>query len=332
MHEKSPCCRAVVRRFGGRRRQCRACGRTWRAWPRKQGRRHYRTSPQLVTSYLRREVPSRYALARLRGMSVSTLRDALIRSRDTFLLRTPWPPLPKAEPLIAIADAMVETFQREGTYTLYLILLRPVATSKAVIAEPVIGSGTETWQGWAMAFARLPNIQKAAIRALVCDGHRGLLAVAQDHHWLIQRCHFHLLAAIQGRRSRWIRSRHRAMGERLYRLVNHILTTRDQTTIMPALTKLESIAWDTRSPVLRKVLSGFITHYRDYRTYLEYPELHLPRTSNAVESLIGDVRHLCYRARGFRTVESLTQWVHALLKLKRTATCNGHKSSTNLPA
>lgn len=210
----------------------------------------------------------------------------------------PWPPLPTDEPLIAIADALVETF-RSGTYTLYLILLRPAATNQAVITEPLICPGKETWQGWQEVFGRLPHGANAAIRALVCDGHHGLLAVARDHRWLVQRCHFHLLAAIQGRRSRWARSRHRAMGERLSLLARHLLTTPEGTALMSALTELETIAWDTRSRVLRKILSGFVTNYRDYRTYLASPLLHLPTTSNAVESLIGSIRDLCSPRAGF---------------------------------
>ena len=331
LHEKSPCCRAIVRRFGGRRRQCSVCWKTWRVCQRGRGRTRQRISATLIVRYLRREIPSRYAQARFSGISISTLRDRLIRSRDIFLARTPWPTISNDQPLIVIADAMVETFH-SGTCTLYIILLRAVSSDEAVITEPLILTGTETREGWQEAFERLPKTARNAILALVCDGNRGLLAVARSHSWIVQRCHFHLLAAIQGRRSRWTRSRHRVMGEQLYQLVRHVITTPDQDTIMRCLTKLEVIGWDTRSLVLRKVLSGFLTSYMDYRTYLTHTHLRLPTTSNAVESLIGSIRDLCYRARGFRTAESLICWVHALLKLKRTIKCNGRRLSTKLPA
>ena len=97
----------------------------------------------------------------------------------------------------------------------------------------------------------------------------------------------------------------------------------EQALCMPAFAELECIMDETSSRVLRSVLSGFLTHYRDYRTYLVYPELYLPRTSNTAESLIGMIRSLCYRARGFRTIHALRAWIEALIKHRRTVRCNG---------
>ncbi|MFO0971711.1 MAG: hypothetical protein U0520_05200 [Candidatus Saccharimonadales bacterium] len=35
--QKSTCCSARVRRYGGKRRQCAACKQTWRVYPAKRG-------------------------------------------------------------------------------------------------------------------------------------------------------------------------------------------------------------------------------------------------------------------------------------------------------
>lgn len=281
-----------------------------------------RASSHLLSQYLQHELPSLYALARVTGQHREAMRIRLARSRSAFLRATPWPPLPTDGLLILICDAMVR--EVEGAWlTAYFILIRPAGTSQAVIHQPYLAAGTETPAGWQAALATIPEITQRHIQAVVCDGHRGIVYYAKRQGWLIQRCHFHLLAAIQGRRSRWIRSRHRIIGERLYRLASLVLTTPDPSQVLPTLTELETIAWDTTSCVLRKVLLGFVNHAEDYRTYLRHPELNLPRTSNAAEALIGMIRHFCHRARGFRTRHSLEQWIAALIKHKRVMTCNG---------
>lgn len=323
-HAKSPCCQAGVIRFGRRRRQCLLCRKTWRIRVKQRGRRAKRVSAELVSQYLRHELPSLYALSRATGKNREALRIRLIRSRNTFLRGTSWPSLPMDVPLILIADAMV--CEIEGAwFAVYLMLIRPVGESQAIIHEPYIAAGPETAVGWYAAFATIPDGTWHRIQAIVCDGHRGIVGYAKRSGWLVQRCHFHLIAAIQGRRSRWARSRHRAMGERLYRLVSSVLTAKDPATILPLLTELETIAWDTRSRVLRKVLLGFVTHAEDYRTYLRHPELNLPRTSNTAEALISMIRHFCHRARGFSTRRSLEQWIAAIIKHKRTMTCNASR-------
>jgi transposase-like protein len=239
-----------------------------------------------------------------------------------FLARTPWPAPSRATQLIAIADAMIQEIERRP-YTFYFILLRPARQHQATIMQPFIQEGTETWEGWQEAFAALPKDVESRIVALVCDGHTGLVGAALAHHWLIQRCHFHLLARIQSRRSKWKISRHKALGRFLYRAVRIILTHPNEQTVRRRVRQVRLIGKETSSRDLRTTLLGFTNHYQDWRTYLSYPELHLPRTNNAAESMIGGIRGLLHRARGFRTQTSLTHWVHALLKYRKTFTCNG---------
>jgi len=234
----------------------------------------------------------------------------------------PWSAIPLHEPLIAIADAMIITIDHY-TVAFYFILVRPVTSNQAVILPPYRKLGSESWQGWQEAFALLAPDIKSSIRALVSDGHTGLLSVARHYQWIIQRCNFHIIAKIQGRRSRWGRSRHQEVGTELYQLLRIVLMSGDEHAIQNALQELRTIGLTTGSTQLKTYLSGFIKHYQEYRSYLTYPELWLPRTSNAAEALIGSIRKLCNRAHGFRTIHSLTIWIHALLKHKQTATCNG---------
>lgn len=330
LHEKSPCCGSTVWRFGERRRQCTLCKNTWRVWKKRRGRKKRRVSLVFVKRYLRRETPSLHALARARRKDESLLKIRLRHSLAKFLEQTPWPEIPTDAPLIVVADAMIITINK-NTYTFYFILCKPLGSDRAIISEPAIQEGPESYLGWQQAFAKLPRTVFASICALVSDGHRGLVYLARDMLWVHQRCIFHLIAHVQGRRSRWARSRHRAEGEKIYALVKEIVSNLSAEDVRSALGRLAQMQGDTNSSMLKKVISGFLRYYREYRTYLDYPELELPRTSNAAESVIGSVRQLLNRAHGFRTLDSLTRWVHALLKLKQTVRCNGYSSTKFSP-
>lgn len=290
----------------------------------RRGRNQKREPVSFLLRYLRHELPSLYALARLRKVSDDRLGRRLSRSRNAFLRKTPWPKLPSLGSLILVADAMVCSMG--GTWwTVYLMLLRRPNEVQATIAVPYWRVGAETQLGWREALGTIPEAVHNRIRAVVCDGHVGLVNYAKWERWIIQRCHFHLIAAIQGRRSKRRWSRHRAEGTQLSQLVHAVLTGPEGTALLPILTALEELGWDTRSPQLRRIIAGFVNHYQDYRSYLIYPELQLPRTTNAVESLIGMVHSLRHRARGFRSINSLQQWTAALIKHKRTMTCNGYR-------
>lgn len=321
-HAKSPCCQDKVYLFGKRRRQCSKCKKTWRVRKKKIGRKVKRESSGFVLKYLRHEIPSLYAKARVSGVTDDRLRTRLLRSRKKFLGETLWPILPRQKPLIAMADAMVCCID-ETWYTFYFIVVKKPQQQYATIVRPYVRKGTEVWLGWYEAFKRLPIKTKAAIVALVCDGHIGLVSTAKREGWIIQRCHFHLIARLQSRRSKWRYSRHRKEGTMLYSLIKRVLVNSSSADILSYIEELRLFSRSAASWELRTLLKGFTKHYQDYRSYLEYPNLNLPRTSNAIESMIGSIRSICTRARGFRTIKSLSTWVNTVLKNKQRITCNG---------
>lgn len=324
LHAKSPCCRGGVIRFGKRRRQCIQCRHTWRIRLKKRGRKKGSASPFLIGKYINKEIPSCYTLAKIKPRkSKDWLERRLRRSLARFINTIPWPAPPTKQPCIAVADAMMIIIDKQ-LYTFYFILVRAVSGYLATIMEPYSKEGKESLDGWHEAFNRLPEDVRQSICALTSDGHYGLTSYARINGWHTQLCHFHIIAKLQGRRSQWARSRHRALGKRLYFLVKEIITNPDEYVIIPYLHEIDLIRCQTSSRQLRTYLSGFIKRYRDYRTHLKYPELNLPRTSNSAEALIGSIRNLCYRARGFRTIHSLSLWIQAILKHKKTVTCNGH--------
>jgi hypothetical protein len=255
--------------------------------------------------------------------SEDQLQRELKRGLKKFLRLTSLPSSPPLiRPIIAVADAMIFSINGQP-FVFYFIILKSIREIKAVIMKPCCRKGRESWIGWQKAFHRLPKPVLRRICALVSDGRAGLLAAAKQNQWLIQRCNFHIIAKIQGRRSRWLRSRHRETGERLYRLLKEILTNPDENSLTASIQELRLIS-QASSGQLKRYLSGFMKHYQEYRTYLQYPELNLPRTSNSAEAVIGGIRKLCNRAHGFKTIKSLTLWIQAYVKRRRTITCNGN--------
>lgn len=316
-------------RFGERRRRCTGCGMTWRIRKKKRGRKRKRATIDLCLSYLAHRKPSMWAVAKAGGETERQQQQRLRRSRDLFLRHATWATVPPGTgPIIAIVDAMI--FQWQGDfYTCYLILLRRPEDTEAIITPFWLEAGKETAPGWCRALDQLPGSTRVRIRAMVSDGHVGSLSYAKRHDWLIQRCHFHILSAIQGRRSRSSKSLHKEEGKRVYALVERCISTPDEEEAKRLVYKIDAEALTTSSPLLRKILRGFANNYEYFRMYRYHPDLHLPTTTNAVESLNSSVKGLQHRVRGFATVESFKKWLTALLKSKQKMTCNGSKYQPN---
>lgn len=273
-----------------------------------------------IKKYLKHE---RVPLAKEhRGMTVPASRSARLRKeRDRFIEKEAWQTIPDG-PLILIADAIVK--YRNGIWhTWFFMFLRAADGIDAVILPPYYAQGREAYREWHNALGTIPCDARKRVKALVSDGHRGLMSFAERHHWLVQRCHIHLLMAIQARRSRWSMSRKRDEGVEIHSLVECVLTDPCAKKAIQALAEIEEIGWLSSSKMLKKVLQGFVTSADDYRTYLNHPKLNLPTTSNTAESLNALVDDLSSRARGFRTVASLNAWIIALCKERGTIKCRG---------
>lgn len=321
LHEKSACCKAQIIKYGKRRRQCVSCKRTWRLWKCARGRKRKRINHNLIKIFLNRETIAISKTAEKRKQPESTLQDALRRSRDDFLLHETYAAIPSGD-LIMVADAVIELI-RGKWITTYLMLLRSVSGDTAVILPPFFRRGTETYEGWSEAFETIPKTAQIRIKSLVCDGHTGLVGEAKERGWVLGRCHFHLLARIQSRRSLSFIARNKEEATRIFLNVRIVLYDKNQQKIFAALNVVEEIGWTSKSPTIRTTLSGFVKHYEDYRTYLQYPELHLPTTNNTAESLASLIGGLKYKLKGFKTEASLEKWITALIKFRKKMKCNG---------
>lgn len=322
-HEKSPCCQGKWWRHGGRRRQCLSCGKTFTRWKKKSRHPKRRDSIQLIEEYLLGSRSSFEQQALRRGLNPSTFRARMRQTLKRWNVQTPWPDIPSG-PLIAIADAMFVLIHGQP-HTIYIILLRPVESSTAVIAGTSLIRGHEQLTpGWAELFADLPTDARQRILALVCDGNQALIGLAHYYRWKLQRCQFHLLHRLQNYASVGDSNRSNYWGEYIQQVVKEVLYTTDLERLKAALHEIQKICDQTSSRGIKKVLSGFLTQYQDYRTYLTYPELHLPRTSNSLESLNAQFKALLGRAHGFNSVSALRAWLEAFCKHRKTITCHGH--------
>ena len=260
----------------------------------------------------------RYFERGTRELSVYRLRQEL----EYFLAHSPRQPAPPG-PLIVIADAFYARVAKKRL-TVYLSLLRPVHGTEAVILPPTIREGAESYAGWRVHFAMLPPPIDKRLVAAVCDGRTGLVALVRERGLIVQRCHFHLIARLQIKRSKRRGSRHYAEGVRLYHLLK-IARTAPAPAARVARDELGIEAH--RAPRgLRTVLSGFVLNYADYRAYRRYPSLKLPITTGSAESLISSVRELLRQLRGVRTCAALERWVRAYLKYRRTIRCNSQQN------
>lgn len=313
IHEKSPCCWGSVWRLGERRRRCSICKKTWRVWQKKRGRKRDRLNMESLFKYFKGNLKN----TRLEKKTLSAHLRILLKK---FNQETPWSPIPDG-PIIIITDGLIQFFGKEK-YTIYFILVRSTTDSKAFILPPYMRVGGETVKGWYEAFQTIPNDVSIRIKAIVCDGHQGLICLAKDNNWVLQRCQFHLLARVAHNASLGSLRRNNGIGIRVKNLMEVVLYSKDANAIFLAIVALKKIKMTITSRSFKSVVSGFISNYEDYRSYLNFREYNLPTTSNTAESLNALLRNLQYRARGFRTPSSLMSWIIGFCKYKKTIACN----------
>jgi len=320
-HPKSACCQAQVIRYGGRRRQCVSCGRTWTVRPKRRGWKRFRAAASLIVRYFSGAISSIRSLAKHNNWNRDRAQQMIRRSLTHYALHNgnDWRSLlPEYGKLIAIADAMWHHVNGQKI-TVFIILLRPLDRNEAVVMLPSFWPGHEDGMGWENAWGRIPQAYKRRICALVCDGQWWLIAFGHRQGWVVQRCQFHLLANLQ----MYLGARDRRRNSRVLKLVRTLFSIANQKQSHQILNQLATIKTASKSRGIRRVLSGLETNYADFQNYLRHPKLNLPTTTNAAESCIKGIRELMRRCRGFRSMETLKLWIVGYVLWKKTICCNG---------
>lgn len=319
-HAKSPCCNAPVRRFGKRRRQCTQCSSTWRIRQKRRGRKRTRITASLLTDTIQHR-ETLVQRARRSQLSAAVLQKRHRYQLASYLAHDSVVQVPSGK-LILILDGMWFKFQ-DARWVIYLLAVRPVRSTIATFLDPVFLPGRESLSSWQHVVSQMPQDAKKRIVAMVADGFRGGAVLAAEHGWILQRCHFHIIAELQRMRGVGKRVQHPKIREAIYRTVREALETTDQRRLKELVRILHRLAAHAHCPHWMGMrVREFLRHSDNFRAYQNHPELRLPSTTNTVESMGRTIRDVVRRSHGFRTPQSLRQWITAQLRICPTRTCN----------
>lgn len=261
------------------------------------------------------------------GLSLSGVDYETMKARHRQTLESishvPWPTIRLRGRLILLLDGLWFTIAGER-WIVYLMALRSIQGNTATFLRPIVRREHESRQGWERALETIPANLQRRVCALVSDGLRGLRLVAKERGWQYQWCHFHLLGRIAnvfGTRKRtvvWLNGRRRSEA-----CIRELITTSSPQRIHILRRTLIHLCEDAGCPrKIRMMIREVLRHTDVLRTYLDYPALRLPATSNVMESLNSRLRSLSGRSRGFRTGQALERWMVVYVYFNSTSKCD----------
>ena len=323
-HAKSPCCYALIHRFGHRRRQCSACKRTWSVRQKKRGRPKIRIQADVLKQVFLEKYTLGHLAKRRSGVGLVNFRHRFRQTLRSFVAR-PNPQKLSSGPLILLADGLFFYFQRRA-WVLYLIALKSCTGKTATFLDPILLPERESSERWVQVLEEaIPLEIRPRIRALVVDNLNGMKKLAKFKGWILQLCHFHLIQKfqIQHRRQRRV-LRGGAMREEIYQLIRQALEAPNGSLLNNSIARLTQLA---KNPCItyriQAMVREFLRSISYYRAYKTYPELDLPSTTNTIESMNSIIRDLLRRNHSASSPQSLLQWATALIRLRKKLNCNG---------
>ena len=200
LHEKSPCCRAKIYKFGNKRRQCSICKKTWTVWAKKRGAKFSRPRRSLLKKVLV-EKQSLFSPRLNRIALTEAARSFRLRRSMEHFLNGGQPNRAPTGKLILLIDAIWFRFKKER-WTMYLLALKPINSDRATFLDPVLRADRENHDDWSQVVNSIQDRVKNRVVAMVSDGFRGSSRIAKSHEWILQRCHFHLFSQLQVNRGR----------------------------------------------------------------------------------------------------------------------------------
>jgi hypothetical protein len=313
LHGKSPCCQAKIYKFGGKRKQCSLCKKTWSIRPKKRGRKIKRINLGLLDRVLGKGHRVSHIADRKGSVGEPALSYRFKKAMEAKTRTNEYP----VGWLILIADALWFELNDER-WTLYLLAVRSTTGGRAYFLDPVLLPGRETGTGWEQSLASIPPEIENRILALVSDGFRGLCYRAKQKSWVIQRCHFHLLAQFKVQLGFWKKLPDHPIRKEIYALVCELLKTKGHE--IEYSENLYELLTSNRCPHrYREVGMEFLRRLSEFRSYLKYPELRLPHTTGCLESFNKIIRDRC---KYVRTPESLRLRAISLTRVRATIACN----------
>ena len=316
LHKKSQCCGAKIVRFGGKRRRCNACKKTWRVHPAKRGRKPKRKQPD----YLKKVFNHGFRVKQLTlnsELSSDVIYKRFVSNLKHFVRQKRIVRIYGAK-LILIIDAEWHYFKKE-LWTLYFLAIKSTDSQTVTILDPVLRQGKETSTSWENIINQLsPSIKKRII-VLISDGIRGIENVAEKNNWIFQRCHFHLLSMLQKMRGKRASTPGRLIREEIYNSVKLALSETSMRRLNILCRRLAVLAHTEGCPQRMKLtIRGFLRSLPEFRSYLDHPELNLPTTVNVMESIHSFVSK---KTKTVNIPKSWHIWAIACVRFKSKFTC-----------
>lgn len=318
LRERSSCCSAKVQRFGGKRRRCSACGRTWSVHRARRGRKRLVVGVSLPRQLLVGHVPA-HVLGKRMHRSLSTVWRRCCAAIDQLIERCPEPAIPDGD-LVMLVDGLRHRVRGES-WVQYTVALKPVEDNLAYFMDPFFIAGAESAPNWCRVFDLIPPAVARRIRALVSDGLRGMKELAASKGWFYQRCHYHVWAQL----APWLWLLRRSGAGAVIEAVSVGLTTPDEKSAEAARACIQACVSARRYGV-SGVLHQLLRDWAAVRCYLEHPDLQIPTTTNVDESMHELMRQTVSKAG---TLDGIVRRATALTRLHPPFTCNGHTFQQN---
>ena len=316
LHKKSQCCGASINRFGAKRRQCSACKKTWSVYLAKRGPK----SPRKQYGYLNKVFNHGFRVKQLSlhsKLSNDVIYKRFAKNLDLVVNHTRIVRIRGAK-LILLIDAKWQYFKKE-LWTMYFLAIKSVDSKTVVVLDPVIRQGKESATNWNEIINQMPIAIKKRIITIVSDGIRGIETIADNNGWIIQRCHFHLLSALQRMRGKRVSTHGRIVREKIYGIVKSALTETSTNKLSIICRKLVVLSQEQGCPrAMRMIVRDFLRRLSEFRSYLNYPELNLPTTTNVMESINS---HISRITKTTNTPKSWHKWAIACIRFKSKFTC-----------
>lgn len=314
--EKSDCCGATIVRFGGKRRQCVVCKKTWRIRPAKRGRKTLRRQCDYLTKVFRHGFSVKQ-LAVYSRLPVETIYKRFRNNLESILKEKRIVRI-RGSKLILIIDAQWHCFGGQ-LWTLYFLSIKTVGSQSVIILDPILRLGKENTATWGRLINDLPRTVKKRLVAVVSDGIRGIETVVENNSWIIQRCHFHLLLQLQKMRGKRASTIGRLVREEIYQSVKLALIETSPNKLDELREYLITLITDDGCPQrMKMIVRDFLRRIEEFRNYLKYPELHLPTTTNVMESVNSLV---VGKTKKMKTPYSWHKWAIACVRFKSKFIC-----------
>lgn len=309
VHVKSPCCQARVIRFGGKRRQCSQCKKTFRIRPKRRGRHHVRHTER----YVRSVFDCDFAVKHLTHgtLSLAAVQKRFQRALSVVVSK---PRLMRicGKPLTLIIDGRWHDFAGER-WTMYFLAVKPADRDEAILFDPELYQGKESAAVWSDIIKTvIPASVKNRVVAIVSDGIAGGKGLAGHFGWKQQRCHFHLLKEIEKRRGKRKHLPGWTVREQIYQDVRELLHTRTSKRKTFLLRRLRHLSRRKECPrKISMIANDLLKNLSAFQLYLIHPKWNLPNTTGVMESLGNIVRA---GVKKVRTPKSLLRWATAVIR------------------